>query len=143
MLWDFSAVTEESAWPSPCRVRKLIHVSRWRGCSVWVGSTSRELTPRENRSPLVLPEGGFILTGRKLDRTPGLTSTVTSGMVTLYGELVGAEAWREGVVHHTTFMAHDGSSAGAGSDQFHLGCRRGYGAGTGPSLTRMLTWLLS
>ncbi|RWW58099.1 hypothetical protein BHE74_00035061 [Ensete ventricosum] len=34
-----------------------------------------------------------------------------------------ARVWRT-----TTFMAHDGSSTGASSDQFHLGCRRSFGA---------------
>ncbi|RWW60847.1 hypothetical protein BHE74_00032134 [Ensete ventricosum] len=46
LLWDFGAVAEESTRPSPCRVRKLVHVSRWRGRPVGFGLASRESTPR-------------------------------------------------------------------------------------------------
>ncbi|RWW50413.1 hypothetical protein BHE74_00043317 [Ensete ventricosum] len=90
---------------------------------------------------LVLPGGSFILIGRKVNRSLDLTSAITSGVAASYSESVGAEAWREGVACHVSFMVRGGSSAGAPFDQFHLGYRRGYGAGTGPSLTRILTWL--
>ncbi|RRT62532.1 hypothetical protein B296_00030728 [Ensete ventricosum] len=70
-----------------------------------------------------------------------LTSAITSGVVESYDESVDAEAWHEGMVRHATLMAPDGSSTVVASDWFHLGCRRSYGAGMGPHLTRMSTWL--
>ncbi|RWW88658.1 hypothetical protein BHE74_00002457 [Ensete ventricosum] len=74
-----------------------------------------------------------------VDHTLYLTYVVTSGMVVSYGESVDADARHEGVVHHVTFMACDGSSTGVASDRFNLGCQRGYDDGTSISLTRMLT----
>ncbi|RZR86296.1 hypothetical protein BHM03_00013475 [Ensete ventricosum] len=84
---------------------------------------------KERAPPWVLPGGGFILTGRRVDRALGLTSAITSGVAALYGESVGVEAWCEGVTRHATFMAHCTSSAGAAFNEFHFGCRHGYGAG--------------
>ncbi|RZR70471.1 hypothetical protein BHM03_00000079 [Ensete ventricosum] len=75
--------------------------------------------------------------------TLDLTSAITLGVVESYDESVGAEAWREGMVRHAALMAPGGSSAVVASGWFHLGCRRGYGAGMGPHLTRMSTWPLS
>ncbi|RWW07287.1 hypothetical protein GW17_00029334 [Ensete ventricosum] len=97
-----------------------------------------------DRSPLLVPpKGGFILTGREVACTLDLTSAITLGVVESYDESVGAEAWREGMVRHAALMAPGGSSAVVASGWFHLGCRRGYGAGMGPHLTRMSTWPLS
>ncbi|RRT32653.1 hypothetical protein B296_00015157 [Ensete ventricosum] len=42
--------------------------------------------------------GGFILTGRRVDRTLGLTSALTSGVTATYSESASVEVWHEGVV---------------------------------------------
>ncbi|RZS01116.1 hypothetical protein BHM03_00030923 [Ensete ventricosum] len=108
-----------------------------------LGSVYAEEDLHKEDPLLVLPGGSFILTGRKVNRSLDLTSAITSAVVASYIESVGAEAWRQGVACHASFMVCGGSSAGAPFDQFHLGYRRGFGAGTGPSLTRILTWLLT
>ncbi|RRT66407.1 hypothetical protein B296_00002603 [Ensete ventricosum] len=58
-----------------------------------------------------------------------LTSTIPSGVADSYGESVGAEVWCEGMTHHAALMVRCGSSTVEAFDRFHLGCRRGYGAG--------------
>ncbi|RRT72360.1 hypothetical protein B296_00007029 [Ensete ventricosum] len=54
-----------------------------------------DVTPKTFKGdpPLALPGGGFILTGRRVVPTLGLTSIVTSGVAALYGELTDTEAW--------------------------------------------------
>ncbi|RZS28529.1 hypothetical protein BHM03_00062131 [Ensete ventricosum] len=42
----FCVMAEESARPGPCRVRKLVHVSQWRGHPVGFGLASLESAPR-------------------------------------------------------------------------------------------------
>ncbi|RWW59837.1 hypothetical protein BHE74_00033221 [Ensete ventricosum] len=46
MLWDYSATAEKLARLGPCRVRKLIHVSREWGRLIGVDSASQEPTPQ-------------------------------------------------------------------------------------------------
>ncbi|RRT68531.1 hypothetical protein B296_00038221 [Ensete ventricosum] len=68
----------ESAEPNPYRVRKFVHVDRW-GLPVGFDLSSREQAPWRSLL-LVPPKGGFILIGREIARTLGLTSLVTSGV---------------------------------------------------------------
>ncbi|RZR90475.1 hypothetical protein BHM03_00018366 [Ensete ventricosum] len=138
MLWDFGVVAEESARPGPYRVHKHVHVSRCRWRPIGFGLVSREPVPR--RSPLLVsPKEDFILTGREIARTLNLISAVTSSVAKSYSESVGTETWHEDMTRHATLMAHDGSSIIMASGRFHLGCRRDYGTGVGPNLTRIST----
>ncbi|RZR84913.1 hypothetical protein BHM03_00011805 [Ensete ventricosum] len=47
--------------------------------------------------------------GGELVCTPGLTLVVPRGTVDSYGGRAGAAVWGEGVVRHTTLMAHRGA----------------------------------
>ncbi|RRT66103.1 hypothetical protein B296_00025260 [Ensete ventricosum] len=92
---------------------------------------------------MALSGGGFILIGRRVIRTLGLTSTITSSVVALYGESVGVEAWHEGMARHAAFMTRDDSLTSTPSDRFHFEYRRDYGVGVGSSPTQMLMLSLS
>ncbi|RRT61530.1 hypothetical protein B296_00041848 [Ensete ventricosum] len=72
-------------------------------------------------TPSGIAERGLYTYLAKGYRTLGLTSTVTSGVVALYGESISTEAWHEGMVHHDDIYGDDGSSAGALFGRFHLG----------------------
>ncbi|RZS28823.1 hypothetical protein BHM03_00062474, partial [Ensete ventricosum] len=77
---------------------------------------------REEVPLLASSGGGFILTGRRLDRMLGLTFADTLGEVTVYSESVDTEVWREGVACHVTLMARGGGLATAPSDRLYLRC---------------------
>ncbi|RZR80932.1 hypothetical protein BHM03_00007042 [Ensete ventricosum] len=129
----FGAVAEESTRPGLCRVCKLVHVGRGQGRSVQNGSASRESAPWVGSFRLCMgrcllrgtytkassgwgtqcdpsdvrvsaPNSFWRILVRRVGHTLGLTSTDTPGEVTMYGESVGAEVWREGVVCHAALM---------------------------------------
>ncbi|RWW43231.1 hypothetical protein BHE74_00051137 [Ensete ventricosum] len=112
-------MAEESARPGSCRVRKLVHVSQWRGHPVGFGSASLESAPRV----------GFL--GNRSSRClPRRTCTKAS------------LGWG-GMARNAALMVPGGTSTVVTSGRYHLRCRRDYGAGASSHLTQMSTWLLS
>ncbi|RWV83447.1 hypothetical protein GW17_00054936 [Ensete ventricosum] len=104
---------------------KEITTIRVYGCRAFTSpriSGFRPLIKREEVPLLASSGGGFILTGRRLDRMLGLTFADTLGEVTVYSESVDTEVWREGVACHVTLMARGGGLATAPSDRLYLRC---------------------
>ncbi|RRT50802.1 hypothetical protein B296_00049058 [Ensete ventricosum] len=103
----FGTIVEELARPGPCRVRKLVHVSRGRG---------------QKKSPFgVTGWEDFILISRRVDRMLGLISVDTPSELVVYGESIGAEeplaaaAKQRSRLHPSTCRMGEGAISTEGS----------------------------